>query len=226
MGSDYSQIFRWFANAADDEFVHLLSWIDKEKLRHDPEYGLKCFLTYAQGRQGTPNGYWVAWIKSVSQCYRDHLPLSEVGGLFDKFYSGKSNRQRNPIFDEDLAALHVPAVISDLEKGKLNEAFGKLIKLRGAGPKVVALFLRDAAVLLEAPEARWNPGDQYLACQPIDQWVGQVADALFGEPGSRAKHPFHQDAADSQRAGHLIEESLRARVSPLKVNQGIWFVCH
>jgi len=113
MGSDYAQIFRWFAKVADDEFVHPLSWIDKERLRHDPEYGLKCFLTYAQTRQGTPQGYVPAWIKSFSRCYRDHLPLSELGGLFGEFWSRSANRQRNPIFDDaHLPPLHIPSVMS------------------------------------------------------------------------------------------------------------------
>ena len=67
----------------------------------------------------------------------------------------------------------------------------------------------------------------YLFCQPIDVWLRIVAEKILhltsiackrGEPTK-----YELSTKDLKLARGLIQESLEAGVSPISVNQGIWF---
>jgi len=89
-------------------------------------------------RAGAAKGYVPAWIKVVTKHSRDGATAS-FRELFSNFYQGKANIPRNPMWDQQLAAINVPACVEQVENGELSSAFVKL-KVRGARHKIRALF--------------------------------------------------------------------------------------
>jgi hypothetical protein len=170
---------------------------------------------YIGAGAGAAKGYVPAWIKVVAKRSRDGATAS-FRELFSNFYQGKANIPRNPMWDQQLAAINVPACVEHVENGELSSAFVKL-KVRGARHKIRVLFLRDLIVFTDADPANlhsWTITDHYLYCQPVDVWVGLVSDSL--------KYDL-DDPETMVKACRMIKLALEADVSPLKLNQGVWF---
>ncbi len=73
------------------------------------------------------------------------------------------------MWDPQLDTVDVPACFEHVENGELSTAFVKL-KVRGAGHKIRAMFLRDLIVFTNADPANphsWTITD-YLYCQPVE----------------------------------------------------------
>lgn len=237
MRAEIVEIIQWFAQVGEREYPPVpgtLAMLDLERLRSDREYGLKCFLTYMAARAGAPKGYVPAWIKAVSKRPRDGGSFRE---LFKEFCGGRANEKRNPMWEqEQLATINVPACVEHVKNGELSSAFAKL-KVRGAGHKIKAMFLLDLAVFTDAEpqvnaeQSDWTLADHYLYCQPVDMWVGLVSDLfkdLDGElpqalPESASQYDLNDEPEKMVKACRMINLALKAGVSPLKLNQGVWF---
>jgi|GEM_PF-801807 len=231
MRAEIGEIIRWFAQLGEREYPPVpgtLAMLDLERLKNDRDYGLKCLLTYMGARAHAPKGHVPAWIKVVARRSRDGGSFRE---LFSQFHQGKPNIPRNPMWDPQLDTVDVPACFEHVEKGELSTAFAKL-KVRGAGHKIRAMFLRDLIVFTDADPANphlWTITDHYLYCQPVDMWVGLVSDSLndlprelpLGVQGSASQYDL--DDSEMMKACRMIKFALEADVSPLKLNQGVWF---
>jgi len=133
----------------------------------------------------------------------------------------------NPVFDPALAALDVPSIIRAIEMGEIERAFLHL-KIRGLGHKLKALFLRDLVSILGCEAQACLSVQDYLWCQPVDVWVRITADCLSDDDPNSHKPPSLDCGlrrADLAAAWKLVRLSQRAGVSPLSVNQGIWYFC-
>ncbi len=221
------EIIRWFAERGEKHGVGTWVETDVSKLRADQYYGLKCFLLYANQRNGCPRGYAVAGIKAVSICERDGRSLKELPSIFEDLYLGSKNRRAMPAMDPRFAELNVPRIVAQVEAGEMRAAFCAL-DLRGAGHKIKSFFLRDIAITTKSDRHSWTPGEQYIYCQPIDIWVRLTVGCLmknalegFRIPALPAVYGFYGD--DKKKAAQLIALSLEAGVSPLHVNHGIWY---
>jgi hypothetical protein len=231
MNAEIVEMIRWFAEIGEREYPPVpgtLAMLDLKRLRTDRDYGLKCFLTYMGARAGAPGGYVPAWLKTVEKRVR-------VGGyfaeLFRNFYHGRPNERLNPMWDQQLANLDVPSCVEHVQRGELSPAFAKL-KVSGAGHKIRALFLLDLAVFTDADPAdpnSWTIAEQYLYCQPVDVWVDFVSvcfkeldqEPLEGLPTTASQYDL--SPATIEKAYRMINLALKAGVSPLKLNQGVWF---
>jgi hypothetical protein len=220
-------MIKWFASVGE---INRAVWLvtDLEKLRADPTYGHKCFLLYANQRQGAARGYGVAGIKAVAVCEREGRQLSEVQSIFGELYEGKKNITHIAALDPRLADLDVPSIVASVEEGNLSRAFDA-ITLRGCGQKVKSFFLRDIATSTKAENADWDLENQYLFCQPIDTWVRGIAGCFDHElrnlPRLVRRHTGYGFTwrPDYNLAVSIIEMALAADVSPLNVNQGMWY---
>jgi len=213
-------VVRWFAGCGDRYVEAYLSHVDAQRLAW--RYGLKLFFfTWAFERAGAPRAYRIAAVKAVSSLKGSQR---ELPTLFRQFYGGKLNVRANPVIDRRIVAVDVPSIVQMVGCGALREAFQKLA-LNGIGPKLRAFFLRDLVTLLKAEPKLNSDPDAYLWCQPIDVWVRfaakQLSRTLISVP--RASAEYSLSRADLAAARCIVKLSIEAGVSPLKVNQGIWY---
>ena len=223
--SSSDDVVRWFARCADRYREAYLSHIHCQRLVGDAKYGLKLFLfTWAFERAGAPKAYRIAAVKAVSAMSGSPRALSE---LFEDYCRGKLNPNLNPALDPRLAKLDIPAIVDRVRTGALPDAF-RALTLTGVGHKLRAFFLRDLVTLFKAESSLRREKEAHLWCQPIDVWVRTAASVLgrtrtLERPvrGSRT-HPA-LSTADLAAARAIVELSLDRGVSPLAVNQGIWY---
>lgn len=217
-------VIRWFAGCGDRYVRAYLGHIDARSLVVDRYYGLKLFFfTWAFERAGAPRAYRIAAVKAVSSLKASQ---KELPALFTEFCSGKLNPGANPAIDPSIAELDVCAIAQMVGQGALGEAFHKLA-LKGLGHKLRAFFLRDLVTLLKAEPKLGSDPETFLWCQPIDVWVRFVTEELCGTRTflsvSKASAKYGLSRADLAAARGIVELSIEAGVSPLKVNQGIWY---
>jgi hypothetical protein len=218
-------LLKWFAGCGDRYVRAYLTHVDPERLATDSRYGLKLlFYSWAFERAGAPRAYRIAAVKAVSSLDRP----GELPALFRHFCRGKLNPKLNPLLDRRAGTLEIPRVVRLVAAGDVGGAFA-MLRLRGLGHKLRAFFLRDLVTVLKAePQLHGSP-EAYLWCQPIDVWVRMAAKAMCGPThiGRAAvrPHEYQLSKPDLQVADSIVRLSLDARVSPLKVNQGLWYFC-
>jgi hypothetical protein len=188
----------------------------------DNRYALKLFFfTWAFERANAPRAYRIASVKASSDLdgSQDELP-----SLFGKFCGGKHNPKANPITDTRIAKFDILGVIRLIAEGSVHRAFDNL-SLSGIGPKIRAFFLRDIITLLNVEPKLKNNHDNFLWCQPVDVWVRAVAQELYGarKPSFKNVPKCPLSREDRIATWHIVQLSREAGVSPLKVNQGIWY---
>ena len=201
-----------------------LGHVDAQRLAVDPRYGLQLFFfTWAFERFGAPHAYRIASVKAVSSLKTSNGELSK---LFGRFCHGKLHPQANPAVDPKAADLDVPRIVQMVGQGALGDAFNAL-DLKGVGPKLRAFFLRDLVTLLKAESKLSSDPKAFLWCQPIDVWVRFAAEELCGtrtfQPVPAASAKGMLKGRDLALASGIIELAREAGVSPLKVNQGVWY---
>jgi hypothetical protein len=98
--------------------------------------------------------------------------------------------------------------LAELRAARVSEAFDRLRNIRGAGPKVIPLFLRDVAIENEGILPRESVFDLHL--QPVDRWVKRIAELL---DRSNTRSP----------AVGCLDLANAAETSPLLLNAGAWY---
>lgn len=204
------RLVRWFARCGDRYVEAYLSHVDSRRLAVDKHYGLKLyFFMWAFERAGAPRAYKIAAVKAVSSL----KSCQTLRALFKEFCGGKRNEKANPALDPNIDRIDIPHIVQLVGRGELGEAVQNL-KLRGVGPKLGAFFLRDVVTLLKAEAMLGTNHEAYVLCQPIDVWLRFAAKELCG-----SRHR----GADLAAARGIVQLSIEAGVSPLRVNQGIWY---
>lgn len=95
---------------------------------------------------------------------------------------------------------------------RVENQFLRIVDIRGVGPKVTSVFLRDV-VFLFAQESRLDHIDR-LYVQPIDKWIRLLAPHVLGEEGL-------DEAADWVLAGKMAKHARRSGVSGIRLNMGM-----
>lgn len=215
--------YQFFSDCGDRYRSAYLAEIDAARLRKDRDYGAKHFLfRWAFERAGAPRVFRVAAIKAINSVRRDRSKLPD---LFTRFCTGKTNPKLNPVIDPRIAELDIPSIARCLERGAIDEAFRGLA-LNGVGHKLRAFFLRDLVCILDVEALLAGRVDRYLWCQPIDIWVRLTAERLaVGEIAAGDINPkaYRLGRQDFRAAISVIHSSFAAGVSPISVNQGIWY---
>jgi hypothetical protein len=226
-------IIRWFAGCGDRYVRAYLSHVDMQLLATDSRYGLKLFFfKWAFERSGAPRAYRIAAVKAVSSLKDSQAELPELFGQFCEGKTGGGEESRFwksgniPVIDRRVGDFNVCEIVRLVKDGALGDAFRKL-DLKGMRHKLKAFFLRDLVTLLKVEPKLGGDREAYLWCQPIDVWVRLAASELC-----EAKNPaiVRGEGAKYQLSGHdlavasnIIQLSRDAGVSPLRVNQGIWY---
>lgn len=96
--------------------------------------------------------------------------------------------------------------------GHLEPEFLRMVDIRGVGPKLTSVFLRDT-VFLFGIEDRIDYADR-LYLQAVDKWLRMIAPYLIDEPGL-------EEAADWILSGKIAKWSRYAGVSGVRLNMGI-----
>ena len=98
-----------------------------------------------------------------------------------------------------------------LQTDRLEPQFLRIVDIRGVGPKITSLFLRDT-VYVYGLEAQIDRADR-LYIQPIDKWMRLLAPYVIDEPDA-------ESPADWVLAGKLAKYSRLAGVSGIRFNMG------
>jgi hypothetical protein len=98
-----------------------------------------------------------------------------------------------------------------LQTDRLEPEFLRIVDIRGVGPKITSLFLRDT-VHIYGLESQIDRMDR-LYIQPIDKWLRLLAPYVIDEPGS-------DSPADWVLAGKLAKYARLGGVSGIRFNMG------
>ena len=103
---------------------------------------------------------------------------------------------------------------SIVQSGRVEPIHQKITEIKGIGPKVGALVLRDMVALYNL-ESTIDAGD-YHYLQPIDTWIRRIGPLLSDE--------IEEKTADWVIAGKLAKLCRRNRVSGVRFNQGVQYL--
>jgi hypothetical protein len=101
-----------------------------------------------------------------------------------------------------------------VQSGRVEPIYTKITEIKGIGPKVGALVLRDMVALYDL-ESRIDFAD-YHYLQSVDTWIRRVGPLLSDE--------IDEKTADWVIAGKLAKLCRRTRVSGVRFNQGVQYL--
>jgi len=193
-------------------------WGKYPRYLEDPVDAIQIFLDgYAFERQGRNPSYSHAAVEAIQRAKdlstKQNLPQRVWKEFYDFFDGKKLNKERNPIF-HDTGSRHCVwcvmgsenMILSSKEaiaRSQVKEAWERVKVIRGVGPKIASLFLRDVAVQFEL-----RPGLDRWLLQPVDVWVRR---GVFWLSGNEMK--------DDDIAKWLVTNC----EEPELANQGIWY---
>jgi hypothetical protein len=96
---------------------------------------------------------------------------------------------------------------------RIEPRFLRMVDVRGIGPKLASLFMRDV-VFLYGLEDELDPVDR-LYVQPVDKWLRQIAPLIAEE--------VDEEAADWILAGKLAKYTRKGGVSGIRFNMGVTY---
>lgn len=96
--------------------------------------------------------------------------------------------------------------------GRIENQFMRMVDIRGVGPKLSSLILRDVVYLFNL-EDRIDPMDR-LYFQPIDRWTRSIAEVVVED---------YDDPADWILAGKLAKIARRSGAHGTLFNMGVTF---
>ena len=216
-------MIKYFENIGNQYIKNTLSVIDINKMQNDKDYAIKMFFYYwAFERKDAPNGYKISAIKALTSDSNENLTEK-----FEKYFKGKRNKKNNPFYSNNIDNIDICKTILEIKNLNFDEAF-KSIKLNGLGHKIRSFFIRDIVCLLKLEALNDFETQQYLFMIPIDIWVRYTIDFLsFNEPyiTDIYRKDYGISKNDFLTSIKLITECKKYKVSPLKVNMGIWYYC-
>ncbi len=116
--------------------------------------------------------------------------------------------------DDEIGNIWMDIQQAIVQSGRVEAIYEKITGIKGIGPKVGALVLRDMVALYDL-ESQIEPGDfHYL--QPVDTWIRRIGPMLTDE--------ITDKTADWVIAGKLSKLCRRNRVSGVRFNQGMQFL--
>lgn len=104
--------------------------------------------------------------------------------------------------------------VTNIRSGQIYKHYNELQRIRGMGPKVSSLYLRDLVSLFDLEEHLKNEQD-FATVMPVDTWIRKITKSL---------RIAGEKANDADIVSVLIKESEESNVSPILINQGIWYV--
>lgn len=156
-----------------------------------------------------PQKLWEAFVQVCQEHQRkvnEQLNRGLIEGL-----AGYAQR----IYQEDGIGNIWTTIQRDIVRtGRVEPIYNTITEIKGIGPKVGALVLRDMVALYDM-ESIIDPSD-YHYLQPIDTWIRRIGPLLTNE--------ITNDTADWVIAGKLSKLCRRNRVSGVRFNQGVQYL--
>jgi hypothetical protein len=227
------------ANRAIDLFIDVSkpfqARFQKPLWNKHPEYlkdSLAALLIFLEGyafeRQGRDPAYSYAAVEAI-EMVKDSWSEQDfpqiVWTKFSRLLEDKGlNKNRNPLYHVPNSCRCVRCAIGsaniiltskeNLAQGQVTQAWEGLQKIRGTGPKIASLFLRDIAVQFELipmipPQDRWR-------LQPVDVWVRRAVSSLRED---KEREDANIPSKDKEIAEWLVNNCTK----PELANQGIWY---
>lgn len=151
--------------------------------------------------------------------------------LWDHFVDVCTTRQRKPmeksnggvvagmaelaqeIFAVDSVGSIAGWVLSCIDRhGRLEPPFLRIVDVRGLGPKLASLLLRDIVFMFDY-ENRVEAADR-LYCLPIDKWTRMIAPLIIEEPDV-------EHMPDWVLAGKVCKYARRNHISSIRFSMGL-----
>lgn len=183
----------------------------------DPVKAMLVFLEgYAFERQGRNPAYSHAAVEATR--LEKNSPQA-IWSRFSALLCGQGlNRRVNPLYHTKTRCQCVWCMAGSsniiatskehMDEGRVKEAWDKVESIRGVGPKIASLFLRDVAVQFGLSPARHN---RWLL-QPVDVWVRRGVALLSG-------HQVNDKVDDEDAAKWLVTNC----TEPELANMGLWY---
>lgn len=192
---------------------------------------LKFVNSYAYERQGSARAYRTIGTRVISEIFGDNIlsitqkDVDSAWRLYKKiakeeYGSLKLNETHNPLKSDGGVLCRLA------EKGEKNiytyvkrllrregveQAYIFIYSIRGVGPKITSLYLRDVAYL-ELDSAK----HYHFLLQPIDTWLNQAIEIILKHTAEKA----FKKTSDKQKL--IVELCRKAICSPIDFNQGAW----
>lgn len=164
----------------------------------------------------------------------DFLALEDAESLWESFVDVCRERGRKPMEQLNIGVIAGMAelaqeiyrldgsgsiagwIVKGVEQtGRIEPQFLRMVDVRGIGPKITSLFLRDIILLFNLESAIDHSDRLYV--QPIDKWIRAIAPYVIDEPNA-------DNLADWILAGKLSKYARKAGVSGVRFNMGTtWF---
>ena len=197
-------------------------------------YGAMIFYTaYVHERQGSnprfPLYHREALRKALNGKKFDDVLLSDksypdkVWRYFLSFAHPKPNKKitRGVVFQilNEMQDEHQPNLITLLRTKNILVAFKWLDDIRGIGPKLASLFLRDIWSFIGAWE---NTSKENMFClQPVDRWIVFWSSKCW--PDANWPRTLDSDRNKNRFAKVLTMKCLSSGIDPVSFNKGAWF---
>lgn len=166
--------------------------------------------------------------------FENFLALDDAETLWNSFESVCRERNRKPMEQLNVGVIAGMAelaqevfrldgsgniarwIVNCVEaSGRIEPQFLRMVDVRGIGPKITSLFLRDIVLLFGLEDGLEHSDRLYV--QPIDKWIRAIAPYVIDEPNA-------DNLADWILAGKLSKYARRAGVSGVRFNMGTtWF---
>jgi hypothetical protein len=199
----------------------------------DNHQALICFFeNYAYQRQGAAPAYSEIAVKSLKnrfsrgarsvtiadakEVWKDYQEIAR-----NEYNNLGVNRTHNPMCSDNglltvMAKKNITNLASHIksliQNNQTKEAHELVDDIRGIGPKIASLYLRDIAYLGRIPENRIK--DQYCL-QPVDTWIEQTLSIIFGDRKPKVLR---------KKQEMIVNLCEIANVSPIAFSQGAWML--
>jgi hypothetical protein len=191
---DNDKIIRLFEGLSDVFNVLYLKPLWQKYKLYDTIDAASLFLEgYAFERQGRSTAFSPAAVESISRYRKAHVAGDFSLAVWENFSNLLKNQGLNPKLNPlcPKYPLYHPTnscnciwcitnseniIISSkdaLSVGQTKEAWAKLVKIKGIGPKIASLFFRDVAIRYEKELRLPKDKDRWLL-QPIDIWGRRI----------------------------------------------------
>ncbi|MCS6924096.1 MAG: hypothetical protein NZM10_06945 [Fimbriimonadales bacterium] len=152
------------------------------------------------------------WNAFVEVCQEHQRKVNEQ--LNRGLIEGLANYAANLYAEDEIGNIWMDIQQAIVQSGRVEPIYQKITDIKGIGPKVGALVLRDMVALYDL-EPTIEPGD-YHYLQPVDTWIRRIGPMLTDE--------ITDKTADWVIAGKLSKLCRRHRVSGVRFNQGVQYL--
>lgn len=152
------------------------------------------------------------WNAFVEVCQENQRKINEQ--LNRGLIEGLAGYAAQLYADDEIGNIWMDIQQAIVQSGRVEPIYEKITGIKGIGPKVGALVLRDMVALYDL-ENRIDPSD-YHYLQPVDTWIRRIGPMLTEE--------INDKTADWVIAGKLSKLCRRNRVSGVRFNQGVQYL--